>query len=152
MLNEDRTFQNGLKIAIADEVASKETLELQNNAKSGEESVYVMRENKGPEKFPNIRNPSNFNKQKPPLPLGPKSPYTCYSCGNTEFLEPSVDLETSCEAVSLKFFLGLILYHSCFTPHHSTVLASLNTFLKKIGLKQLPLKSATQLERTSIFL
>jgi hypothetical protein len=39
LLNEDRTFQDALKVALADEVASKEILELRNDTKSADVSV-----------------------------------------------------------------------------------------------------------------
>ena len=35
------------------------------------------------------------------------------------------------DAVALKSFLGLIMFYSRFMPHHSTVLAPLNSLLKK---------------------
>ena len=75
LLNEDRTFQDALKVAIADEVASKETLEVQNDAKPGDESVHSMG---------NSRNLLNQQNRKPSLPLFQKSSYSCYSCGSTE--------------------------------------------------------------------
>ena len=75
LLNEDRTFQDALKVAIADEVASKETLEVQNDAKPGDESVHSMG---------NSRNLLNQQNRKPSLPPFQKSSYTCYSCGSTE--------------------------------------------------------------------
>ena len=75
LLNEDRTFQDALKVAIADEVASKETLEVQNDAKPGDESVHSMG---------NSRNLLNQQNRKPSLPPFQKSSYSCYSCGSTE--------------------------------------------------------------------
>ena len=75
LLNEDRTFQDALKVAIADEVASKETLEVQNDAKPGDESVHSMG---------NSRNLLNQQNRKPSLPPFQKSSYACYSCGSTE--------------------------------------------------------------------
>ena len=75
LLNEDRTFQDALKVAIADEVASKETLEVQNDAKPGDESVHSMG---------NSRNLLNQQNRKPSLPSFQKSSYACYSCGSTE--------------------------------------------------------------------
>ena len=59
LLNEDRTFQDALKVAIADKVASKETLEVQNDAKPGDESVHSMG---------NSRNLLNQQNRKPSLP------------------------------------------------------------------------------------
>ena len=75
LLNEDRTFQDALKVAIADEVASKETLEVQNDAKPGDESVHSMG---------NSSNLLNQQNRKPSLPPFQKSSYSCYSCGSTE--------------------------------------------------------------------
>ena len=75
LLNEDRTFQDALKVAIADEVASKETLEVQNDAKPGDESVHSMG---------NSRNLLNQQNRKPSVPSFQKYSYACYSCGSTE--------------------------------------------------------------------
>ena len=75
LLNEDRTFQDALKVAIADEVASKETLEVQNDAKPGDESLHSMG---------NSRTLLNQQNRKPSLPSFQKSSYACYSCGSTE--------------------------------------------------------------------
>ncbi|CAB3989970.1 Transposon Tf2-9 poly, partial [Paramuricea clavata] len=84
LLNEDRTFQDVLKVAIADEVASKETLAFQNNTKSVNESVHTVGRNQIPDKFSNSRNTSNSNNLRPPLPTAQKFSYACYSCGGTE--------------------------------------------------------------------
>ena len=59
LLNEDRTFQDALKVAIADEVASKETLEVQNDTKPGDESVHSMGNSR------NLRNQQNRNHRYP---------------------------------------------------------------------------------------
>ena len=61
LLNEDRTFQDVLKVAIADEVASKETLAFQNNTKRVNESVHAVGRNQIPDKFSNSRNTSISN-------------------------------------------------------------------------------------------
>ncbi|CAB3978290.1 Retrovirus-related Pol poly from transposon [Paramuricea clavata] len=84
LLNEDRTFQDVLKVAIADEVASKETLAFQNNTKPVNESVHTVGRNQIPDKFSNSRNTSNSNNLRPPLPTAQKFSYACYSCGGTE--------------------------------------------------------------------
>ena len=84
LLNEDRTFQDVLKVAIADEVASKETLAFQNNTKPVNESVHAVGRNQIPDKFSNSRNTSNSNNLRPPLPTAQKFSYACYSCGGTE--------------------------------------------------------------------
>ena len=42
LLYEDRTFQDALNVAVADAVASKESLEAQNDAKPGDQSVHSM--------------------------------------------------------------------------------------------------------------
>ena len=84
LLNEDRTFQDVLKVAIADEVASKETLAFQNNTKPVNESVHAVGRNQFPNKFSNSRNTSNSNNLRPPLPTAQKFSYACYSCGGTE--------------------------------------------------------------------
>ena len=73
-----------LKVAIADEVASKETLAFQNNTKPVNESVHAVGRNQIPDKFSNSRNTSNFNNLRPPLPTAQKFSYACYSCGGTE--------------------------------------------------------------------
>ena len=75
LLNEDRTFQDALKVAIADEVASKETLEVQNDAKPGDESVHSMG---------NSRNLLNQQNRKLSLSSFQNSSYACYSCGSTD--------------------------------------------------------------------
>ena len=75
LLNEDRTFQDALNVAIADEVASKETLEVQNDAKPGDESVHSMG---------NSRNLLSQQNRKPSLPSFQKYSYACHSCGSTE--------------------------------------------------------------------
>ncbi|CAB4016540.1 Hypothetical predicted protein, partial [Paramuricea clavata] len=67
LLNEDRTFQDVLKVAIADEVASKETLAFQNNTKPVNESVHTVGRNQIPDKFSNSRNTSNSNNLRPPF-------------------------------------------------------------------------------------
>ena len=79
-----KTFQDVLKVAIADEVASKETLAFQNNTKPVNESVHAVGRNKIPDKFSNSRNTSNSNNLRPPLPTAQKFSYACYSCGGTE--------------------------------------------------------------------
>ena len=84
LLNEDRTFQDVLKVAIADEVASKETLAFQNNTKPVNESVHAVGRNQIPDKFSNSRNTSNSNNLRPPLRTAQKFSYACYSCGGTE--------------------------------------------------------------------
>ena len=84
LLNEDRTFQDALKIAIADEVASKETLKVENDAKPGDESVHSVGKSRNPGNSSYTRNPLNQQNQKPPLPSFPKPHYSCYSCGSTE--------------------------------------------------------------------
>ena len=48
-------------MAIADEVASKETLAFQNNTKPVNESVHAVGRNQIPDKFSNSRNISNSN-------------------------------------------------------------------------------------------
>ena len=83
LLNEDRTFQDVLKVAIADEVASKETLTFQNNTKPVNESVHAVGRNQFPDKFSNSRNTSNSNNLRPPLPTAQV----------LNILGPSVDLE-----------------------------------------------------------
>ena len=75
LLNEDRTFQDALNVAVADEVASKESLEAQNDAKPGDQSVHSMG---------NSRNLLNQQNRKPSLPSFQKYSYACYSCGSTE--------------------------------------------------------------------
>ena len=83
-----------INVAIADEVASKETLEVQNNGKPGDESVHLMDKSRIPGNISNSRNPLNQHNQKPSLPTFQKSSYACYSCGSTmSILEPSVDFE-----------------------------------------------------------
>ncbi|CAB4033550.1 Hypothetical predicted protein, partial [Paramuricea clavata] len=88
LLNEDRTFQDVLKVAIADEVASKETLAFQNNTKPVNESVHAVGRNQIPDKFSNSKNTSNSNNLRPPLRhcLPPRNfhLHACYSCGGTE--------------------------------------------------------------------
>ncbi|CAB4043277.1 uncharacterized protein K02A2.6-like, partial [Paramuricea clavata] len=84
LLNEDHTFQDVLKVAIADEAASKETLAFQNNTKPVNESVHAVGRNQIPDKFSNSRNTSNSNNLRPPLPTAQKFSYACYSCGGTE--------------------------------------------------------------------
>ena len=96
LLKEDRTFQDdALKVAIVNEVASKETLEVQNDAKPGNESMHVMGKSRIPGNISNSRNPLNQHNQKPSPPTFQKSSWACYPCGSTlNILEPSVSLNT----------------------------------------------------------
>ncbi|CAB4033870.1 Transposon Tf2-9 poly, partial [Paramuricea clavata] len=94
LLNEDRTFQDVLKVAIAHEVACKETLAFQNNTKPVNESVHTVGRNQIPDKFSNSRNTSNSNNLRPPLPILPRNfhmPVIPVEVLN--ILGPSVDLE-----------------------------------------------------------
>ena len=51
LLNEDRTFQDALKVAVADEVTSKETLEVQNDPKPDQDSVHSVGKTRNPRSF-----------------------------------------------------------------------------------------------------
>jgi hypothetical protein len=66
-----------LKVAIADEVASKETLAFQNDTKPVNESVHAVGRNQIPDKFSNSRNTSNYNNLRPPTITYRPEIFTC---------------------------------------------------------------------------
>ena len=72
-LNEDRTFQDALKVAVADEVASKETLEVQNDPKPVEDSVHSVGKTRNTRNFSSSKNTVIQYNQKSPLTTSPKS-------------------------------------------------------------------------------
>ena len=84
LLNEDRTFQDALKVAVADEVASKETLEVQNDPKPDRDSVHSVGKTGNTRYFSSSKNTVNQDNLKSPLPTFPKSFYACYSCGSPD--------------------------------------------------------------------
>ena len=85
LLNKDRTFQDALKVAVADEVASKETLEAQNDPKPVEDSVLSVGKTRNTRNFSSSKNIINQYNQKSPLPTFPKSFHAaCYSCGSPD--------------------------------------------------------------------
>ncbi len=63
LLNEDRTFQDALKVAIVDEVGSKEILELRSDTTKPVD--ITMGKNRFPENYSNSRNTHNSNKPTP---------------------------------------------------------------------------------------
>ena len=84
LLNEDRTFQHALIVAIAYEVTGKETLELQNDAKPGDELVRLICKSRIPGNFSNSRNPLKQRNKKSTLLTFQKSSYACFSCRSPE--------------------------------------------------------------------
>ena len=84
LLNEDRTFQHALIVAIAYEVTGKETLEVQNDAKPGDELVHLICKSRIPGNFSNSRNPLKQRNKKSTLLTFQKSSYACFSCRSPE--------------------------------------------------------------------
>jgi len=86
LLSEDRTFQQAMQVAIADEIAAKESMQVQQQLSQSVNAVA---------KDPPALLPRQSSSTPPALPpLGrqgsvPKSPrqstsYTCFSCGNSD--------------------------------------------------------------------
>ena len=74
-----------MKVAVADEAASKETLEAQNDPKPVEDSVLSVGKTRNTRNFSSSKNIINQYNQKSPLPTFPKSFHAaCYSCGSPD--------------------------------------------------------------------
>ena len=93
LLNEDHIFQDALKVATADEVANKETLEVQNDAKPGDESVHLMGKSRIPWSISNSRNPLNQHNQNHHYPHSKNLLTHVILVEVLNILEPSVDFE-----------------------------------------------------------
>ena len=91
-LSEDRTFQQAMQVAIADEIAAKEFLQVQQQLS---QPVHAVTRDPSPL----ISSPRNSSIPTPLPPAArqgspPKSPrqstaYTCFSCGNSDHIRSS---------------------------------------------------------------
>ena len=89
LLSEDRTFQEALQVAVADEIAAKESMQVQQQLPQSVNSIIKdssspssSRGNSGLQfgSRQGARQPSNFSQQA--------TSYTCFSCGSPDHVRP----------------------------------------------------------------
>lgn len=89
LLNEDRTFQDALKVAVADEVASKETLQFHQEPRPSNESVNAVGQSKTNDTSSSrgnfqSRGSTNSGTFQTSSPTSRKGSYACFSCGGSD--------------------------------------------------------------------
>ena len=108
LLSEDRTFQQALQVAIADEVAAKETMQVQHQLSQPVNSVTKeftlsssSRDNSRirPSARQVLRQTSTSSQQA--------ASYACFSCGNTDHLRSKCNLGMLYVATAIKEDISL---------------------------------------------
>ena len=94
LLSEDRTFQQAMQVAIADEIAAKESIQVQQQFPQPVHSVAkdppgsTSRRNSNiPPVLPPATRPGSSSKLPPQ-----STSYTCFSCGNSDHTRPKCKL------------------------------------------------------------